>query len=86
MRSHLGSFAGGKVWIEDEQGTSLDEVVMKNKIHQLRGSWLDMHDNSVSFDARRFHKVEPHVGHSGPLRHTLPLLSVFVADGLQRSQ
>ena len=21
----LGSFAGGKVWIEDEQGTSLDE-------------------------------------------------------------
>ena len=59
----LGSFAGGKVWIEDEQGTSLDEVVMKNKIHQLRGSWLDMHDNPVSFDARRFHKVEPHIGH-----------------------
>ena len=59
----LGSFAGGKIWIEDEQGTSLDEVVMKNKIHQLRGSWLDMHDNPVSFDARRFHKVEPHAGH-----------------------
>ena len=36
----LGGFAGGKVWIEDEQGTSLDEVVMKNKIHQLRRSWL----------------------------------------------
>ena len=36
---------------------------MKNKIHQLRGFWLDMHDNPVSFDARRFHKVEPHVGY-----------------------
>ena len=27
----LGSFAGGKVWIEDEQGTSLNKVVMKKK-------------------------------------------------------
>ena len=36
---------------------------MKNKIHRFRGSWLDMHDKPVSFNARRYHKVEPHEGH-----------------------
>ena len=35
---------------------------MKHKTHQLWGSWLDMHDKPVSFNARRFHKVEPHEG------------------------
>ena len=27
---------------------------------ELRGRWLDMHDKPVSFDARRYHMVEPH--------------------------
>ena len=41
------------------EGTSLDKVMtMKNKIHQLRGLWLDMHDKSVLFNARRYHKVQ----------------------------
>ena len=30
------------MWVEDDQGTSPDKVVMKNKIHPLRGSWIDM--------------------------------------------
>ena len=38
---------------EDDKGTSPDEGVIKKKIHQLRG--FDMHDCSVSFNARRFH-------------------------------
>ena len=59
----LGRYTGGRVWVEDDEGTSPDEVVMKKKIHRLRGSWIDMHDCSVSFNARRFHKVEPHEGH-----------------------
>ena len=29
---------------------------------ELRGRWLDMHDKPVSFDARRYYKVEPHEG------------------------
>ena len=48
----LGCFKGGRVWVEDDEGTSPDEVVMKNKIHQ-----------PLCFNARRFHKVEPHKGH-----------------------
>ena len=59
----VGDFTGGRVWIEDDEGTSPDEIVMKNKIHRLRGSWFNMHDNPVSFNARRYHKVEPHEGH-----------------------
>ena len=51
------------MWVEDDQGTSPDKVVMKNKIHPLRGSWIDMHDQPVCFNARRFHKAEPHEGH-----------------------
>ena len=82
----LGRFTGGRVWVEDDQGTSPDEVVMKNKIHPLRGSWIDMHDQPVCFNARRFHKVEPHEGHMWAIaaytpttfkRCSLSLISMF---------
>ena len=58
----LGCFTGGRIWVEDDEGTSPEVRVMKHKNHQLWGSWLDMHDKPVSFNARRFHKVEPHEG------------------------
>ena len=51
------------MWIEDDEGMSPDEIVMKNKIHRLRGSWLEMHDKPASINARRYHKLEPHKGH-----------------------
>ena len=38
-------------WLEDKKGG-----------WELRGRWLDMHDKPVSFDARRYHKVESHEG------------------------
>ena len=58
----LGSFTGGRIWVEDDHGTSPELRVTKRNTQQLWGSWIDMHDMPVSFDARRFHKVEPHEG------------------------
>ena len=41
---------------------------------RLRGRWrwLDMHDKSVSFDVRRYHKVEPHEGSMWALAAYVP--------------
>ena len=58
----LGSFTGGRIWVEDDHGTSPELRVTKRNTQQLWGSWIDRHDMPVSFDARRFHKVEPHEG------------------------
>ena len=58
----LGSFTGGRIWVEDDHGMSPELRVTKRNTQQLWGSWIDMHDMPVSFDARRFHKVEPHEG------------------------
>ena len=58
----LGSFTGGRIWVEDDHGSSPERRVMKHKTQELWGSWIDMHDKPVSFDARRFHRVEPHEG------------------------
>ena len=58
----LGSFTGGRIWAEDDDGTSPEVRVTKRSTQQLWGSWIDMHDKPVSFNARRFHKVEPHEG------------------------
>ena len=59
----LGSFTGGRVWVEDENGDAAEEVNMKTKVRSLIGSWHDIHDKPITFDARRFHQVEPHEGH-----------------------
>ena len=58
----VGSFNGGPVWVEDEQGTSKAHLATKNGLGKLNGTWVDMHNTPVSFDARRFHQVEPHEG------------------------
>ena len=41
------------------------------KIQKL-GCGMDMHDNPVSFDARRYHKVEPHEGSMWALAAYVP--------------
>ena len=68
----LGSFTGGRVWIEDENGDAPAEVQMKSKIRALIGSWHDIHDKPITFDARRFHQVEPHEGHMWALAAYTP--------------
>ena len=51
------------MWVEDGAGESPAQVMIKNKLHRLRGAWHNIHDQGLSFDARRFHQVEPHQGH-----------------------
>ena len=59
----LGTFNGGRVWIEDEEGTSIETTTKNGKVRELKGTWIDIHDRPTSFNARRFHKIEPHEGH-----------------------
>ena len=58
----LGNFIGGRVWIEDDEGTSIEKLSKHDKVRELKGSWVDIHDKPVSFNARHFHKIEPHEG------------------------
>ena len=68
----LGDYTGGRVWIEDDGGDSTAWLADKKGGRELRGRWLDMHDNPVSFDARRYHKVEPHEGSMWALAAYVP--------------
>ena len=58
------------VWIEDEEGTSIETTTKNGKVRELKGTWIDIHDRPMSFNARRFHKIEPHEGHMWALPHT----------------
>ena len=40
----LGFFTGGRIWVEDDDGTSPEVKVTKHNTRQLWGSWIDMHD------------------------------------------
>ena len=68
----LGNFPGGKVWIEDDAGTSIEKISKNNKIYELKGSWIDIHDKPMSFNARHYHKIEPHEGHMWALAADTP--------------
>ena len=68
----LGNFTGGRVWVEDGAGESPAQVMIKDKPQRLRGTWHDIHDSGLSFDARRFHQVEPHQGHMWALAAYTP--------------
>ena len=47
----LGIFIGGRMWIEDDKGTSMEKLSKNNKVRELKGSWVDIHDKPVSFNA-----------------------------------
>ena len=68
----LGDNTGGRVWIEDDDGDSTAWLEHKTGSRELRGRWLDMHDKPVSFDARRYHKVEPYEGSMWALAAFVP--------------
>ena len=68
----LGTFNGGRVWIEDEEGTSIETTTKNGKVRELKGTWIDIHDRPMSFNARRFHKIEPHEGHMWALAAYTP--------------
>ena len=60
------------MWIEDDEGDSTAWLADKKGGRELRGRWLDMHDKPVSFDARRYHMVEPHEGSMWALAAYVP--------------
>ncbi|CAE7236559.1 unnamed protein product [Symbiodinium sp. CCMP2592] len=68
----LGDYTGGRVWIEDDEGDSTAWLADKKGERELRGRWLDMHEKPVSFDARRYHMVEPHEGSMWALAAYVP--------------
>ncbi|CAE7356126.1 unnamed protein product [Symbiodinium sp. CCMP2592] len=68
----LGDYTGGRVWIEDDKGDSTALLAGKGGDRELRGRWLDMHDKPVSFNARRYHMVEPHQGSMWALAAYVP--------------
>ena len=68
----LGDYTGGRVWIEDDEGDSTAWLEDKKGGRELRGRWLDMHDKPGSFDARRYHMVEPHEGSMWALAAYVP--------------
>ena len=68
----LGSFTGGHVWVQDENGNSPAEVDMKSGVRSLIGTWYDIHDKPITFNARRFHQLEPHEGHMWALAAYTP--------------
>ena len=68
----LGDYTGGRVWVEDDEGDSTAWLADKKGARELRGRWVDMHDKPVSFDARRYHMVEPHEGSMWALAAYVP--------------
>ena len=68
----LGTFNGGRVWIEDDEGTSIETTTKNGKVRELKGTWIDIHDRPMSFNARRFHKIEQHEGHMWALAAYTP--------------
>ena len=76
----LGSFSGGRVWVEDENGDAPEKVEMKTKTRALLGTWHDIHDSPITFDARRFHQVEPHEGHMWALAAYTPRAFLWMKD------
>ena len=69
----LGTFNGGRVWIEDEDGSSIETTTKNGKVRELKGTWINIHDTPMSFNARRFYKIEPHEGQMWALAATLQL-------------
>ena len=68
----LGTFNGGRVWIVDDEGTSIETTTKNGKVRELKGTWIDIHDRPMSFNARRFHKIEQHEGHMWALAAYTP--------------
>ena len=65
----LGNFLEGRVWIEDENGQATTVLETKNGQKLLHGTWIDMHDAPVTFNARKYHMLESIAETCGLLQH-----------------
>ena len=68
----LGNFMEGRVWIEDDNGQATALLETKSGQKLLRGTWVDMHDKAVSFNARKYHMLEKHRGNMWALAAYTP--------------
>ena len=66
--------------MEDENADAPEKVEMKTKTRALIGTWHDIHDRPITFDARRFHQVEPHEGHMWALAAYTPRAFLRMKD------
>ena len=62
----------GRVWLEDENGQATALLETKRGQKLLRGTWIDMHDTPVSFNARKYHMLEKHRGNMWALAAYTP--------------
>ena len=62
----------GRVWIEDENGQASALLETKSGQKLLQGTWVDMHDTPVTFDARKYHMLEKHRGNMWALAASTP--------------
>ena len=68
----LRNFLEGRVWIEDESGQATTVLETKNGQKLLHGTWIDMHDAPVTFNARKYHMLEKHRGNMWALAAYTP--------------
>ena len=66
------NFLEGRVWIEDENGQATTVLETKNGQKLLHGTWIDMHDAPVTFNARKYHMLENHRGNMWALAAYTP--------------
>ena len=66
----LGNFLEGRVWIEDENGQATTVLETKNGQKLLHGTWIDMHDAPVTFNARKYPIWKSIAETCGPIHET----------------
>ena len=66
----LGTFNGGRVWIEDEEGTSIETTTKNGKVRELKGTWIDIHDKPRLSTCDGFIKLSHMKVICGRQRHT----------------
>ena len=49
----LGNFTGDKVWIEDDEGTSIEKLSKNNKVEELKRTRI-VHDKPMFFNDLMF--------------------------------
>ncbi|OLQ01644.1 hypothetical protein AK812_SmicGene15600 [Symbiodinium microadriaticum] len=55
----LGTFNGGRVWIEDNEGTSIETTTKNGKVRELKGTWIDIHGRVLERVPAGTGKVRP---------------------------
>ena len=58
--------------LKTKKELSIETTTKNGKVRELKGTWIDIHDRPMSFNARRFHKIEPHEGHMWALAAYTP--------------